>query len=287
MQSKLESLFRDGRIWCAEPDSSKKSGEGVFFHSGELLSANISSANISSANISADITDTKKPAAPFGVPDIDCSLPHGGLAFGYTHEWFSSPYENTLQPSGSLLTLIAGKALQIADEQSFIIWIGRNCWPAPYLLKKTLPKNSLQNCIFIDPPDSKLLFWSIETALRSSAVLAVIACCENISFPLSKRFSLAAKKGSSLGLFIRKEKELHVQSASCSKWLLKPALSPSLSPRWDLELVKLKGSRSKQTRWTIEYYHELKDEQISVHIPSDVVSKPGSEAAPAAKQKRG
>ena len=273
----FERLLSDGLIWQGSPNSPIPAS---------LLAAPTSPL--------LQKTTTKMPI-PFGVDEIDRVLPFGGLPQGTIHE-FGSTSKGEIQityPPCSILALLAGKALsknlyeekalQKYEPKSFILWIGKSIWPTPYLLQSRIslehpPSLSiLSHSIFIDPPDEKLRLWSLEAALRSPAVSAVIVECKNLKPTLSRRFSLAAEKSGALGLFIRPASSLKNPSSSYSRWSIAPARSPTTHPRFELSLLRCKGGPSETVRWIFELDYGVDHEKISLHIPSDVALQPHRE----------
>jgi len=290
----MEDVFREGLVWCAENQSEKNSRR-------ENLAAALQGDMLQKRRVS----EAGKLLAPFGIEAIDSSLPSGGIPFGFIHEFFLTSYSSAAySPAGplSILSLLTGNALKKAFcFKKFIVWIGRNCWPTPFLLDKaisleikndTFEKEStasfkkkvgfLDNCIFIDPPSKKLTFWCIETTLRSPAAAIVIADASHMTFAMSRKFSLLAKQSGSLGLFMRPPGERLSPSLACTRWGISPEPSTSHNPRWRLTLTKCRGGSTEGKTWIVEQRDE--NEKISLHIPSGMVDQPGKEEMAAAKK---
>lgn len=266
----VESLFKNGLLWLAEPAQEYSQ----------------------SALEPRDRSTTSFGVAPFGLDAIDQALPWSGLPSGTIHEWSSS---EGFSPC-SVLALLAGNLLRrstsLSAPSKFVVWVGKNIWPTPYLLEQTMyvtvqegerttSRSLLDNCLFIDPPQEKLKLWAIDLALRSPAVAVVIAECKKLSFAMSRKFALAAKQGGTLGLFVR-EKTSHAESsAAFSRWSLEPRISSSESPRFELSLLKCKGAQPKIGAWIIEMRegvcsYEPNQQTISLHIPADVGGELGA-----------
>jgi hypothetical protein len=273
--------------------------QGVIWHAQGSSSAPCPLRATSAANEAHSIFEAanscplaERGVVGFNLPEIDEAFPQHGLVCGAIHEWaFADPVASTQKKRGSkrisyppcsLLALLAGNALRAAGEnrsEKFVFWVGRSCWPTPYLLQQTM--HPISRCIFIDPPDEKLRTWAVETALRSPAVAAVVAEFRSIRFALSCRLALAAEKGGALGLFIRNPKELALPSAAASRWKIAPLPSASLLPRFDLELLKCKGPQPLCTHWSVEvdYGENETHETLSLRVPSDVAVRTRSKKA--------
>ncbi len=211
----------------------------------------------------------------FGVPEIDSALAFGGLERGAVHEFCC---EGSLEvPMGMLAAL----AVQSSREGRYTIWVGRQCRPDPVFIRNLLPRSKaedfLSHSLFIDPPDQKKILWSVEAALRSPAVSAVTAFLNNISFPLSRRLSLSAKNAQTLGLFAVPPAALLAPTAASTVWQVRPAVSPSLYPRFELSLLKQKGGPVPAAPWVCELVDD--GEKISFNIPADVVGESGTAKA--------
>jgi len=243
---------------------------------------------------------------------LECGLPLGAV-----HEWCttlqvsrpngskSPPAKSSCSaaPPLSIITAILRANLVHSTQSNtlpdprLILWIGRNCWPTPHLLAQASHSgvDLLSRSLFIDPPDSKTKLWAIDAALRSKGVFGVIAQCRALSTTMSRRFSLAASQGGTIGFIVRPEKEFSLPSAAMSRWKVSPALnsvavnpvdttqsfaakSPSsaagylmLHPRWQIELTRCKGSFIPPATLPIRWFVEVCDE-ISLSFPSELVS---------------
>lgn len=189
----------------------------------------------------------KSKKVPFQISEIDRDL--GGIKAGTIHEWFTL---NT--PPATIISFLAGN---IIKAPAIIVWIGKECRPTPYILKECSP-HLLTNSFFIEPPNEKLKLWAIDKSLRSPAVKLVISSFEDkkLAANISRRFLLAAEEGGSIGFFIRDKKLLSTPSFvsfSTARWLVSPAPSPTSAQRWQLSLMKIKGSQPLNTEWIVEH----------------------------------
>ncbi|RMG39298.1 MAG: hypothetical protein D6719_13685 [Candidatus Dadabacteria bacterium] len=231
--------------------------------------------------------------ACFGPSAIDSSLPLKGIPSG-TVNLFS--YKNVL--TSTLLhslrqelfpvlipTLLACNFLkntvQNKLKKRFLVWVGRECWPVPQLIISLLPEldDPLSCCLFINPPKKKLLIRTIDTALHSNETAAVIAAVGRVSFALSRRFTLAAKAGNTLGLLLVTEECNNTPLCAYSRWSIAPIQSEA-PQGFKLTLLKLKGPAAPLKSWRIQYEPELR--ALSINLSADTIDRsnpPGSCAA--------
>lgn len=226
----------------------------------------------------------------FGVNELDCQLPHKGLAYGAIHEWFyaASSGVNNSYPL-SIISLLIGnrikKDLEKKSPAKLIVWIGKDSWPTPHLLQQALPKNFSfsKNCLFVDIKNPKTKNWCIETALASPAVAAVVAECSKVTLGYTRRFALAARKSNALGFLLRPKEDIKFLTTAVSRWQVTPLPSQNFNSAWNLELIKIKGKRPSVNSWRIEIREEVGDEKISLHTLSNVGNKSRSKKNDQAK----
>lgn len=193
---------------------------------------------------------------------------------GTVHEWFHSYEDHFNHPPFSIAGSILG-ALQEVQEQAkkkFIIHIGKEVWPTAYFLRDCFPSSGSlsRDLLFINVRSLKARLWAIETALASPQVRAVISFCSGLTFPMTQRFLLAAKRGDTLGFIFRDQKELALKSAAHTRWHLSPVCSSSESPRWSLKLMHTKSSHPSKNNWVLELCNEKK---VSLNIFSELVNQ--------------
>jgi len=239
----------------------------------------------------------KQSVVSLGLTEVDSALASGGLARGAIHEFCcAEPAETKLQGNENIFKVPLGifAALAVrsaftdrtsAAAQKYTLWIGKSCWPNPAFIRNFLPaskaKAFLSHSLFIDPPDEKKFLWSIEAALRSPAVATVAASLvaefKNIPFPLSRRLSLSAKSAGTIGIIAVSTPVLRAPSAAATRWRIRPVVSPSEHPRFELSLLKQKGGPVPADPWVCELVDD--GEKISFNIPADVVGEPGAAKA--------
>jgi hypothetical protein len=228
----------------------------------------------------------------FSVDEIDSALPYGGLPEGSINEIFSPTIEGVTELPLTIPSVFARRVLEkcrknshttwcAPEEDSHIpekkeslshsfVWIGKRCWPTPFLL----PKSSLKRCIFVDPPSPELSLWSLETALRSPSVAYVIADCPSFSLTTFRKLQFAARSSKAIAFLLRHEKDLTKPSCAYSQWRIIPSPSSQELPAWELSLLKVKGGISNISSWIVcaESSYE-QGEKISIRILPQLVDR--------------
>lgn len=290
IKSTLADLVRNGSVWLAEGNSKNEISTLQEIFETKAIAPNTTHDSII------------RQCVPFNISQIDQSLPHRGLLKGALHEWFPFPVQPDKLSSKkdwqfsfpwlnyspcTLLALLAGNAIKkpalrlahdipAATNNKFIVWIGRSFWPAPYVFEQlfsTQEKSILAYNLFLNPPSPQLHLWCLELALRSNAVAAVVAEFKGQRLADSQRLALAAKNSGALGLLIRNQRELAVNSAATTRWKIHPTPSPTRFPRWQLELIKHKGAHPQRSSWIVQFNYEDSDENFSVHLPDKLVNQ--------------
>lgn len=206
-------------------------------------------------------SSTAREAIPFGAPEIDGCLPHGGLACGAVHELSMHDPLGAVTHPHALPALLARSAIASHSTSSadgwgcagresfpfFVVWVGRRSWPTPF----SLAPEHLSSCLFLDPPTEKLALWTIETALRSPAVKLVIADTPRVSLATTRRLSLSARAHGTTAVLLRRHSEQPAPSAAMTSWSLASVPSASEAPTWELSLKRFKGGSAAGTTWTI------------------------------------
>ena len=269
-QEGLSELFHEKLVWFAGPGSGAPT---PCDDSGrERLFAGLRACECS-------LKPDPFRVAGFNIDKIDAALSTGGLKYGAVHEWFSGTVREAYSPLIIPVCLIAGNFKSgAAPSGGYIFWIGRKAWPSPFLLEQAGGGDFLSRCVFLDPADDKSLLWAIETALRCGAVSCVVAALKTLRFSTSRRFELAARNGNTLGFLLRSERGLKDNSAAATRWLVRPQPSPDSNPRFELGLLRQKGSGAAPLYWTVEFYtDEDGHKKVSLRIPSSMGSESEAE----------
>lgn len=296
----LTQLLAQGIVWHGSPYAGDSPGEPPHAHHAT------GHQRIGGSNQSG----TKMEALTLGIPEIDHSLPHGGLARGAIHELFYR--DPALRPLPLLPRILpallvtqcfkdtvgfentrGGRYTAPSQEKGarpLAVWIGRRCWPTPF----SLPPQTLSNSLFLDPPTQKLTLWAIETALRSTAVRLVVAECPRISLTTTRRFSHAAEHTGTTALLLRDPRDQELPSCCATRWSLAPTPAAALSatastattalteaatlfehtPLWRLSLERCKGVAISHASWIVGFNEGYEErEGVSLRIFSAMVDR--------------
>jgi hypothetical protein len=157
----------------------------------------------------------------------------------------------------------------VPEWNRYIFWVGKECWPSPYVLYRYFPSSLLlKSCIFIDAEADTEKLSLLDIILRSPATFAVITHLKKLSMAQSKRLSLAINSQStSYGRFAficRPPNEENSLSTAHTRWSVSPLhltqrgsslrvnLYHELPPlAWKLTLLKQKGPQSRIRKWDL------------------------------------
>jgi hypothetical protein len=238
---------------------------------------------------------------PIGIPEIDQLLPTGGLSLQAIHtigfDRATMPLQRAAVPFVFPSVLARNRIISFWEHQGtdpekqtrdfpyLLAWIGRECWPSPLFLDELLSFSHkekrvrfLHRCLFIAPRNEEERFWSIDTALRSPAIGFVVAACRKLPFSLSRRFTLAVKDHSTVGIILESHPSNDQRSSAASSWRLAPLPSSGTSPSWLLSLERFKGRSLASRQWKISFEgvrneRENSTEAFSLHLLPPLVDR--------------
>ncbi|MGA1191477.1 MAG: hypothetical protein ACO3XO_04270, partial [Bdellovibrionota bacterium] len=151
----------------------------------------------------------------------------------------------------------------------YIFWIGKECWPSPYVLYRYFPSPLLlKSCIFIDAEADSEKLSLLDIILRSPATFAVTTYLKKLSIAQSKRLSLAINSQSTshgrFAFICRPPNAEKALSTAYTRWRISPLsltqkdtslrtnLYHELPPlAWKLTLLKQKGPQSRIREWNL------------------------------------
>ncbi len=225
--------------------------------------------------------------------------PLDGIERRVLHEWLCGDEANQTDQAEQpwtapilVLTHLARVALRQAHSDDatghLIAWIGRRTWPQPHVLaRRSSPDEQpdlLARSLLIDAVSLDDRLWATDLCLRSEAAGVVIADVSGMRMAHSRRLQLAAESGRALALLARPAKERKEHSAAARRWRIKPIVSGSASPRWQIELVRCKGMQRgdgteaasmNSSTLVVEHDHQA---HCLRPVP-DLVDRPGAAAS--------
>ena len=206
--------------------------------------------------------------APFGEPSVDDRLPGGGLAYGQWHEIAGEAREEELPAAATgfvaaLLTRHAGDGI--------IVWaLQRDDLHIRGLLAFNLHPEKI---IFVRAASDADVLATLETALRTRGIAAVVGEVAQLSLTAGKRLQLACERGGATGFLLRRRLYATAHendgTAAATRWRIAPAPSetsePGLGPsRWRVRLERSRGGR--QGAWIMETEHATGDVRVVAEL---------------------
>ena len=206
-------------------------------------------------------------AAPWvmGLPELDRHLPAQGLARGGLHD--VSPRAHGDQPAAMGFALaLALRRLSDTQERRPLLWCRLATHEREHgrlyghgLERLGLPRHRF---VTVTLRKSASLLWTMEEALKSGAVAAVIGDADgpHADLTVTRRLSLAAAAGKCAAILTFAKAEPSA-TASHTRWTAAavPSLSPAHdaqglgAPCWSIELTRARGGRPGA--WILEWHH--------------------------------
>lgn len=210
------------------------------------------------------------PAWDFGDPNIDASMPSGGLPRHGLQEIAVTNPRDHAAATGFCLALLA-RLHQSDASSAAILW----CQNTEAMREHGRPYGHGLRALGLDPDrivlaaarrDAEVL-WTMEEGLRTPGLSAVVGEVSGLDFTAGKRLSLAAREGGVAGLAVRRVDGLPSAARMC--WRIAPlpaAPHPwnpraAAAPRWQVELVRARAEgsgTSKPGAWTMEWNSETR-----------------------------
>lgn len=209
----------------------------------------------------------KAKAAPWvtGLAEIDRHLPAQGLPRAGLHDVSPRAYGDQPAAMGFALAL-ALRRLADPQERRPLLWCRLSAHEREHgrlyghgLERLGLPRHRFVT-ISLKKPAS--LLWTMEEALKSGAVAAVLADAEaaHADLTVTRRLSLAAAAGKCAAILTFAKPDA-TATASHTRWTAAavPSASPSHDPAapgppcWSVELTRVRGGRPGA--WILEWHH--------------------------------
>jgi len=247
----------------------------------------------------APVLKTSNEQRPWnlGLTVIDKHLPEQGLSLNAIHEISAGAYAHTPAAMGFALC-IALRRPEKDHRLRPILWCrlrhGNIEWGNLYghgLRALGLPQDRL---LTVSLRKAQSLLWTVEEALRSRLLCAVIAEIDgrSMDLALSRRLSLAAEAGATPGLLIYSHR-IAGATAALSRWQVKARAStpPPFdenapgAPAWDLVLERCRGGRPGE--WSVEWSHATHRFSMVTPVSSGTSQSRPEEGGPLASQRSG
>lgn len=131
--------------------------------------------------------------------------------------------------------------------------------------------SDLQQTVIVRPPRLADALWTMEQALRTPGVEAVVGAIERLPSASFRRLQLAAEAGGALGVLLRSERCAHEPSFAEYRILVRPvpiANDLLMKRQWQLELLRSRG-RFHAGRLVVELDHEA---TVGLRVVSELVT---------------
>ncbi|MDE1991182.1 MAG: ImuA family protein [Rhizobiaceae bacterium] len=206
---------------------------------------------------------------PFGLPEIDCHLPGGGLALGALHEVAGGG--NGAIDGAAAALFVAGVAARTSGK---VLWcVTRQDLFMPGLTQVGLSHNRV---LLVECRDETGVLDCFEEGLRCNGLGAVIGEVARMSMTASRRLQLAAEASGVLGFAVRRWRRQADASdyghptAAVTRWRIsvlpsEPLPVPGVGrARWYLELLRCRAAESA------DYVVEACDASGRLNLPADM-----------------
>jgi protein ImuA len=209
----------------------------------------------------------QEPVQPWtiGISIIDHHLSRSGLVRNGLHDVAPQAYGDMPATMGFALAL-ALRSLEDASERRPLLWcrLAREEREYGRLYGHGLETLGLARTRFLTVTLKKPagLLWTMEEALKSSALALVIADAtpKHADLTATRRLSLAAHAGQSAGLMVFVKPSV-AATASHTRWSVTAGTSRGPpydasapgEPAWKIELTRARGGRPGA--WTVEWHH--------------------------------
>jgi protein ImuA len=209
-----------------------------------------------------------------GLGIIKDAFPNSSFPTGAIHEFFSVGNEDSTASFG----FIAGIISSLMHSGAPSVWVA----PSPMIFPPGLKFFDIDphKVIFIQTKKPKDLLWTIEEALKSESVCAVVGETGEISLAESRRLQLAVEESRVTGFVVRRNPK-NLATSFVTRWKIKPLPSllesslPGIGfPAWNVELTKVRNGKpgNWQMVWRNKKFQfnqgnqDRKDEQEKVFI---------------------
>jgi protein ImuA len=190
---------------------------------------------------------------PFGLPEIDASLPWQGLPLAALHEIENA---GVADEDGAASLFLAGILARLMPARPVLWCLQRADLHAPGLALAGLDAKRL---VLLRAPNEREILWAMEEGLHSRALAAVVGEVDTLSMSASRRLQLAAESSGVTGFVLHRSADHAAASASAAVTRWRVAALPSApvlgepgigQPRWRVELLRCRGGMP--AAWDVE-----------------------------------
>lgn len=206
-------------------------------------------------------------AVPWGLEEIDRTLPARGLCAGAIHE-LTSAREGAWPPMTAMLQLANSAQERLRPMLTVCVGLP-GVWPHALAAAGL----DVSRCLVINAAQDRA--WAMDVALRAGAL--VLGDASGLDLFLTRRLQLAAESSGALALLTRSD--VRTPSAAATRWSIEPLAhgmheasgesDASHARRWRVELVRCKGAQPEAglpRRWSVELDHEACPGRVAARV---------------------
>lgn len=201
-----------------------------------------------------------------GLGEIEKAFPNNVFPLGAIHEFLNENQEQAAACNGFIASLLQ----TLMKDGGPVLWISasRSLFPPALTTFGVEP----DRIIFVDVSHESKVLWTMEEALKSSGLAAVVGELSRINFMQSRRLQLAVEKTSTTCFIIRKDFRPHEATACVARWKISPLPSKAENdmpgvgfPRWKVELSRARNGNPGvwQIEWRPQGFNLLTQTQVS------------------------
>lgn len=194
------------------------------------------------------LTNLPGTRVDLGLGAISKSFPGAAFPLNAVHEFIT-----TAREEAPTVGFIAALLSRLMHNGGLTLWIGARTkiFPPALAAFGIAP----ERVFFIRLFKEKDILWTIEEALKSEAITAVVGETKDLSFTASRRLQLAVEKSHVTGFILRQ----NISTTACvTRWKISsspsglPAGLPGVGfPRWKVELLRVRNG--SPGAWLMEW----------------------------------
>jgi protein ImuA len=210
-----------------------------------------------------------KPAArevstDLGLGPIQAAFPDGIFPTGAIHDFITADQEQAAATTAFIAAILG----RLMEGGGVSVWIG----PPGVTNVRGLAFYGLEphRVIFVSPPTSQKVLWTMEESLRCDRFIAVVGEIANLSFIASRRLQLAVEQSRVTGFLLRHQARLHQPVSSIAQWRITGLPTHSQGsrpgrgfPRWNVELLKVRNRQPAtwEIEWTANHFTPIEQNE--------------------------
>lgn len=183
---------------------------------------------------------------------MEAAFPNRTFPLSVNHEFISTTASEAASTQGFISAILG----MLLNKGGYCLWIGRRRQVFPTALSAF--GITPHRVIFVDVKTEKEVLWTLEQALKCSALLAVVGEVRELDFAQSQRLQLAVEHSRVTG-FVHRHQPRSLHALACNtRWKVAPIPSqseegmPGLGfPTWNVELLKVRNG--KPGAWEMEW----------------------------------